>query len=133
ILRRIKAGEVIDQYQAVRQHKDGHLLHILLTISPIRNEQGEIVGASKMARDIGAELAAMRAMRLSEQRYTDLFTTMDQGFCVIELDYDAQDQLVDWTYVEANPAFEKHSGMSNVVGKRASDLMPNLERSWLEM
>lgn len=133
ILKRIKAGEVIDQYQAVRQHKDGHLLHILLTISPIRNEKGEIIGASKMARDIGAELAAMRAMRISEQRYTDLFTTMDQGFCVIELVYDAQDKLIDWTYVEANPAFEKHSGMVNVVGKRATEFLPNLEPHWLEL
>jgi PAS domain S-box-containing protein len=52
ILDRIRRGERIDHYETVRQRKDGSLFDISLTVSPIKNVQGEIVGASKIARDI---------------------------------------------------------------------------------
>lgn len=53
ILGRLRRGEHIDHYEAVRRHKDGRLLNVALTISPIVDEHGQIVGASKIARDIG--------------------------------------------------------------------------------
>ena len=52
VIAKIRAGERIDHYETVRQRKDGSRLTISLTVSPIRDEQGEIVGASKIARDI---------------------------------------------------------------------------------
>jgi len=52
ILGRIRRGERIDHYETIRQRKDGALIPISLTISPIKDEQGKIVGASKIARDI---------------------------------------------------------------------------------
>lgn len=52
ILDRIRAGQRIEHFETVRRHKDGSLLDISLTISPIKNARGEIVGASKIARDI---------------------------------------------------------------------------------
>ena len=52
ILERIKRGQRIDHYETVRQRKHGNLIDISLTISPIENNQGKIVGASKIARDI---------------------------------------------------------------------------------
>jgi PAS domain S-box-containing protein len=52
ILSRIQAGERVDHYETIRQRKDGSLLHISLTVSPLRDESGRIVGASKIARDI---------------------------------------------------------------------------------
>ena len=52
VLARIRAGEKIEHYETVRQCKDGTRLSISLTVSPIRNEKGEVVGASKIARDI---------------------------------------------------------------------------------
>jgi PAS domain S-box-containing protein len=52
VLAKIRAGEKVDHYETIRQRKDGARLSISLTVSPIRNEQGEIVGASKVARDI---------------------------------------------------------------------------------
>jgi PAS domain S-box-containing protein len=52
ILARIRRGEPIDHYETVRQRKDGSLVDISLTISPVTNAEGEIVGASKIARDI---------------------------------------------------------------------------------
>ena len=52
VLAKIRAGEKIDHYETVRQRKDGSRLTMSLTVSPLRNEHGEIVGASKVARDI---------------------------------------------------------------------------------
>jgi PAS domain S-box-containing protein len=52
ILQRIRRGERIDHYETIRRRKDGSLIDISLTVSPIRNAAGEIIGASKVARDI---------------------------------------------------------------------------------
>lgn len=52
ILGRIRRGEPIEHYETVRQRKDGTLLDISLTVSPIKDEEGRVVGASKIARDI---------------------------------------------------------------------------------
>ena len=52
VLARIRAGEKLDHYETVRQRKDGARLNISLTVSPIRNAACEIVGASKIARDV---------------------------------------------------------------------------------
>lgn len=52
ILARIRAGERIEHYETVRRRKDGTLLDISLTVSPVQSAQGAIVGASKIARDI---------------------------------------------------------------------------------
>ncbi len=52
ILARIRAGERIEHYETVRRRKDGALLDISLTVSPVRDDRGTIIGASKIARDI---------------------------------------------------------------------------------
>jgi len=52
ILTRIRRGERIDHYETVRQRKDGSLIVVSLTVSPVRNAEGKIVGASKIVRDI---------------------------------------------------------------------------------
>jgi PAS domain S-box-containing protein len=53
IIRRLRQGEKIDHFETVRVAKDGTLLDISLTISPVKDAQGQIVGASKVAREIG--------------------------------------------------------------------------------
>ncbi len=52
ILARIRRGERVEHYETVRQRKDGTLLDIALTVSPVRDQRGEIIGASKIARDV---------------------------------------------------------------------------------
>ena len=52
ILARVRRGERVEHYETVRRHKDGRLVNVFLTISPIRDGGGHIIGASKIARDI---------------------------------------------------------------------------------
>jgi PAS domain S-box-containing protein len=54
ILERVRQGQSIDHYETTRQRKDGSLVDISLTVSPIRDEKGEVVAASKIVRDITA-------------------------------------------------------------------------------
>jgi len=68
ILKKICAGERIDHYETVRRRKDGSLVNISLTISPIKDESGQVVGASKIARDITNKI---RAKEMLEQMVAD--------------------------------------------------------------
>jgi PAS domain S-box-containing protein len=69
ILRRLRAGERVDHFETVRLRKDGTLVDISLTISPVRNAAGDIIGASKIARDISQQKRAEEALRLSNERF----------------------------------------------------------------
>jgi PAS domain S-box-containing protein len=64
ILEKIQRGERIEHFETVRQRKDGSLVDISLTVSPIRNSRGKIVGASKIARDITELTKARERQRL---------------------------------------------------------------------
>jgi PAS domain S-box-containing protein len=62
ILQRIRCGEHIEHYETVRQRKDGSLVEISLTISPIRKDNNKIIGASKIGRDITRQKQAEREL-----------------------------------------------------------------------
>jgi PAS domain S-box-containing protein len=66
ILRRLRAGEHIQHYETVRITKQGKRVDVSLTISPMRNSEGRVVGASKIARDITGRKQAEAALRRSE-------------------------------------------------------------------
>ena len=69
LLARIAAGERIEHFETVRVRRDGSHVDVSLTISPIRDTDGRIVGASSVARDIGARKAAERGLAESEERF----------------------------------------------------------------
>jgi PAS domain S-box-containing protein len=64
VLSRILGGDTVDHFETVRKRKDGARVEVSLTISPIRDEQGRIIGASKIARDITAQKRAERELRV---------------------------------------------------------------------
>ncbi len=68
ILSRIRAGERVQHYETVRVRRDGRLIRVSLTVSPVYDVEGRIVGASKIARDITAQRLAEQALADSEER-----------------------------------------------------------------
>jgi len=78
ILTRILNEEWIDQYETVHRRKDGRLIDVSLTISPIRNLHGQVIGASKIARDITERKCVEAALRESEERFRTLADNMSQ-------------------------------------------------------
>lgn len=69
ILERLRDGQRVDHYETVRVRKDGSRVDISLTISPLRNADGEIIGASKIARDITQQKRAEESLRRSTERF----------------------------------------------------------------
>jgi PAS domain S-box-containing protein len=63
ILKQIRSGERVDHYETVRRRKDGTLLDVSLTVSPVKDADGRIIGASKIARDISARIRAEEQLR----------------------------------------------------------------------
>jgi PAS domain S-box-containing protein len=76
ILARLKRGERVDHFETIRQRKDGSLLDISLTISPVKDAHGSIIGVSKVARDITERKRAQAALLASEARFRQLADAM---------------------------------------------------------
>jgi len=76
---------------------------------------------------------AQEALRESEAKYRSLFDTMDEGYCILKMLYDAKGAPVDFLYVEVNPAFEKQNGLYNATGKTIREMAPDIEPKWAEI
>ncbi|MEA3191200.1 MAG: hypothetical protein QOD77_1782 [Thermoplasmata archaeon] len=72
ILANIRAGHKVDHYETVRRRKDGRLIDVSVTVSPIRDATGRVVAASKVARDITHRKRAEEALRHSNERLRQL-------------------------------------------------------------
>jgi PAS domain S-box-containing protein len=78
ILARLRNGERVDHFETVRRRKDGSLIDISLTISPVKNTQGIIIGASKIARDITESKRYQERLKESEAKFRQLADAMPQ-------------------------------------------------------
>jgi len=72
IIENIRSGKKIDHFETVRLAKDGRKVHISLTVSPIKNKNGKIIGASKIARDITGKIEAEEQRLLYTQKLQQL-------------------------------------------------------------
>jgi PAS domain S-box-containing protein len=88
ILARLARGERIEHYETIRVAKDGRLLEVALTISPIRDVEGRIIAASKLAHDVTARKQAEKALRASEQRFRTLTSHAPVGIFLTDREGD---------------------------------------------
>ena len=78
IIQQLKRGERIDHFETIRMRKDGTLLDLSLTISPVKDGAGRVVGASKVARDVSERKRSERALRESEERLRTLADQLEK-------------------------------------------------------
>ncbi|MEO5960043.1 MAG: PAS domain S-box protein, partial [Opitutaceae bacterium] len=128
-------GMMIQVTETAKTHATTVAMNEALIISSVR--QHELTEAAEnlnlqLQMEIAERKEAETALRASEERYRSLFNSMDQGFCIVEVIFDAQDKPVDLCYLEVNPSFNIQTGLENALGKRASALMANYEAHWLE-
>jgi PAS domain S-box-containing protein len=117
ILSRIRRGERLDHFETVRRAKDGRQLNVSITVSPIKNSAGEVIGASKVARDITEQKNAEER----ERRLLDEAATANAKFRAFfeQGPLFAGIMALDGTIIEANRLSLEASGYSKeqVVGK----------------
>lgn len=123
---------------AVPLIRDGRLVAIFSTghSEPRRWTDAEMTLQREVAERTWAAVeraCAEAALRASEENYRALFETMDQGFCLIERIEASAGQPADFRYLTANPAFERHTGMHDVVGKTIRELVPGAEQSTMDL
>jgi PAS domain S-box-containing protein len=121
ILTRVRSGKRVDHFHTVRMRKDGTLLDVSLTVSPVKDAAGRVVGASKIARNITQQRRIEQALRESEEQFRSMAETAADAIFQI-----GEDSIVQF----ANPAAEKIFGYSldELVGKELTVLMPDYLR-----
>jgi PAS domain S-box-containing protein len=113
--------------------KQGTLRSLLTAKYPWRDADGTILGVIGISRDISDRKQNEEVLRRSEERYRSPFELIDEGFCIIEMLFDEHDRPIDYRFLEINPAFARHTGLEQALGKTARQLLPNLEEHWFEI
>jgi len=122
ILERLKRGQRVDHFETVRMRKDGTRLDLSLTISPVRDSSGRVVGASKVGRNITERKQTERALRESEERFRAIVETTPECVALVNREGTVLHmnssglRMIDATSAEM------------VVGKNACDLIAPHDR-----
>lgn len=130
-----KAIDQRSEYRSVFRLKttDGEYRWVVDKGRPRFNSKGEFDGFIGSVVDIDKEISAEHRIRESEQKYRDLFNTMEQGFCLVDVIFDETKKPIDYRFVEVNPVFAKQTGLDNAAGKTAKELLPTLEQHWFDL
>lgn len=118
------------EYRLRRQ--DGEYRWAIDAASPWFEADGQYKGYIGSVIDITDRKQAEEALRRSQERYRTLFETMEDGFCVIEMLFDANNTPIDYRFLEINPAFEQQTGLQQAEGKTLRELVPNMEEFWFK-
>ena len=101
---------------------------------PILDAVGNIESFLGITRNITESKKAEHALMASERKYRLLFENMTTGFALHDIIYNDDGVPIDYRYLEANPAFEKLTGInvSDIVGKSVKQIMPSIESYWID-
>jgi len=97
-----------------------------------RDESGRAVQLPGVVVDITDRKRSDAERRASEERFSTLFSSMDEGFCVIEMMFDDAGKPFDYSFLEINPAFIQQTGLADAVGRTMRDFAPAHEEYWFE-
>lgn len=119
ILRQIALGKRVDSFETVRLRKDRMPIHVSVSISPIKDSSGRIVGASKIARDITERKNAEEKLRRAEDRYKSTLDQMLEGCQIIDFDY-------RYIYINNVAAEQGQKTKEELLGHTMMEMYPGL-------
>jgi|GEM_PF-291311 len=128
----IATGKLFDMVFPLRG-ADGLFRPFLTRVMPVCDHEGRIVRWFGTNTDISEQRRAEEALRQSEERYRTLFNTLMEGFCIVEVLFDADARPMDYRFLEINAAFETQTGLKGAQGKWMRELAPEHEAHWFEI
>jgi PAS domain S-box-containing protein len=105
----------------------------LVSYHPVQAVDGTIRGVQGAVQEITERKQAEQALRESQARYRSLFDSIDEGFCVVDMLFDAHEKPIDYRFLEVNPAFEQQTGLHDTTGRRMREIVPDHEAHWFEV
>lgn len=130
----LDAEQVLATLQPIErevQTSDGRTF--LMRVLPYRTAEDQIGGIVVTFLDVTERRRAADALRASEEKYRTLFDSIDEGFCIIEVLFDAVGSPFDYRFLEMNPAFVAQTGLVEATGRTVLELVPQHERFWFEV
>lgn len=145
IIEKIKKGEKVDHFETMRVDKHGKQINISLTVSPIKNEKGEIIGASNISRDITQKVKTDKQLRIYNEKlkelnnYKDEFLTMashelktpltvikaNLGLLQLKLNDDVSTEFVNRTMAQVNKLSDLISDLLDISKVQSGKLKLN--------
>jgi PAS domain S-box-containing protein len=129
ILKRIRSGEHVEHFETVRISKDGRLIDVSLSISPVRDATGRIIGVSKIARDISEQKRIARDLAAQQERYRVTLASIGDGVIAGDVhgrvDYlnETAEALTGWPLAEA--AGRSLGEVFKIVNEKTREPVPN--------
>jgi PAS domain S-box-containing protein len=110
---------------------DGSYASVLDRGHVVRDTKGVAVRMIGAMLDLTPTRTVEAELRRSEERFRTILETIEAAFAIVQVKFDADDQPVDYRFIEANPAFALHAGV-DLRGKWVTEFAPDLERFWFE-
>nr|WP_229521236.1 CheR family methyltransferase [Massilia sp. IC2-477] len=123
-LRRV-VEEGVEQHFSHHYTGEGYDFHLEVNAYP--TDEG---GVAMFWRDVSDRLRAAKALQASEEKYRALFNEMDEAYAVVEVMADAEGRWADFLFLDANPAFMRHTSMPYPVGRTATQLLGTPNPRW---
>ena len=136
INRVLKEGIVVGlANHTILVRKDGSEVPIDDSGAPIKDKEGKITGVVLIFRDISERKKAEEALRESEQRYSSLFNSIPEGFCLVEIVRDKNNVAVDLRFLEINDAYAKlvNRSREQIIGKTTRESFGAVEDYWYQL
>jgi PAS domain S-box-containing protein len=127
-------GKTIEREEEAIVKLTGEIRNYWVIKKPLLDSQGQIIGMCGISKDITDRKHADQALRQSETRFTALFNNMTNGFALHEVVRDDVGNVVDYQFLDINPAFEKITGIprESWIGKCVKEVLPNTEEYWIK-
>ncbi len=115
-------------------NKKKRIIYASISTTLVRNLSGTPMYFVTYIQNITEAKRIEKALIKSEEKYRSLFENMTTGFVLHEIICNKKGEPTDFIYIEANPAYEKLTGLSRkkIKGKRIKEVLPNLEKYWIE-
>jgi PAS domain S-box-containing protein len=127
----IKTGKPYEATYRVR-NIEGEYRSVIARGKAEYDNNGVAISLPGVVLDVTRQKKIEEAFQATQQRYRTLIESMDEGFCIIDIHFDTTGKAIDGRFIEINPSYQKHTGLSSVEGQLVSQAIPGIETYWFE-